>query len=486
MKLLGKIIATSGQIVKELRQYLETHPDFCVRFYFEGDAWYVQSIDDTTACEQKIVILRTTSDEDCAMTVESLIEQLEGCDEESGVLIDYCGLRIIDLEDDKIFQFEENKDNDYVDIWFFVGGDIRAFSAAQLLSDLENFSNEYVDLPVRFVNDRGNVFSLDEVDSDKSMIYLQVIEDADEPMTVGDLIEELSSYSAVRRCKVIQLYDYQHEGESRTINQLPDGHIFYVEEDENGEKMIVCQLGELLEEEDDEDWYDNYDDEDWDDEDDEDDNVDDGQSASTDDLKHKWMQMVKEARQMVNQVEDMDDMQKCIDLLLPPAMAAVPVAMFMMSMVNKVMEESAKEKQWANALMSMDPDNEDADVLWAKGIVFECGLGDYEENIEYAISYYKAAAEKGHPDALCSIAELYYRGEGLPKDPKAALMWAKNAYEEDNAYGIFIYGRAYYEGAGVPKDKTLGKQLLRQAASMSESESMGSVEANDYIIENEI
>lgn len=36
------------------------------------------------------------------------------------------------------------------------------------------------------------------------------------------------------------------EPANRTIKQLPDGHIFYVDKDDNGESMIVCQLGELL------------------------------------------------------------------------------------------------------------------------------------------------------------------------------------------------------------------------------------------------
>ena len=72
----------------------------------------------------------------------------------------------------------------------------------------------------------------------------------------------------------------------------------------------------------------------------------------------------------------------------------------------------------------------------------------------------------------------------VDKNYQLALTWAKKAYDSKNPYGLFIFGRAYFEGNGVPNDRLSGKKLIREAASKSDSLSLGYVYANIYINEN--
>lgn len=253
MILLEKPTATSGQIVKELRQYLDAYPEFCVRTYDE-DRYYISDIVESSDSEQELLVLQMDNDENCAMTIKSLIEQLEGYDETTGVVVDFDGAKNFDLEDGKVFQF----DDDDVDIWFNIGiKDARTFSADQLHTDLERFSNEYASSPVRFINGCGDLCSITAVDWDDYISFLELREcDDEETMTVQEFLDGFSNvYDGDSGCRVLNWGDNSDldywwnaddEPANRTIKQLPDGHIFYVDKDDNGESMIVCQLGELL------------------------------------------------------------------------------------------------------------------------------------------------------------------------------------------------------------------------------------------------
>lgn len=252
MKLLEKPTATSGQIVKELRQYLDTYPDFCVRFYEDGDEYYIRGIAESEDRGDDIKILQMSSDEDEAMTIESLIEELEVYEETCGVVVDFDGAKNFDLEDGKVFQFED----DDVDIWFNIGvKDARTFSVVQLRTDLERFSKDYAGAPVRFINYCGDEFSITDIDWDDYRLFIDVRDD-EETVTVQEFLE-MSDYSDEDiGCRVLSwgdnndlddyCWDDDEAAATRTIQQLPDGHIFYVEKDDNGDSVVFCQLGELL------------------------------------------------------------------------------------------------------------------------------------------------------------------------------------------------------------------------------------------------
>ncbi len=210
------------------------------------------------------------------------------------------------------------------------------------------------------------------------------------------------------------------------------------------------------------------------------------QDTEADVLKKKWLKMTAETFKMSLEIQEPDDAISVLNMAIPPAMAGIPMAMMLTAFIfqNAGLEDEAKK--WADKLMAMDPQNEDGDVMLAKGAVCEEGIGNYTANAEYAIAFYKAAAAKGNLDALCFAADMYYEGKKVEKNFQIALAWAKMAYEAKNAYGLYIYGRAYYEGNGVPKDSLNGKRLIREAAGMKDNSYVGAFIAEMYKKEKNI
>ena len=200
-------------------------------------------------------------------------------------------------------------------------------------------------------------------------------------------------------------------------------------------------------------------------------------------LDDKWKRMTLESIRLALEIDDPDDCFSVIDMALPPALAGNPLAIVYVGYIFSILEAEEEANKWFDKLMSMDPNNEDAEVMLAKGSVYEEGMGEYEQNADYAFAFYRAAAAKGNLDAMCCIAEMYYTGEIVDKNYQLALTWAKKAYDSKNPYGLFIFGRAYFEGNGVPNDRLSGKKLIREAASKSDSLSLGYVYANIYINE---
>lgn len=203
-------------------------------------------------------------------------------------------------------------------------------------------------------------------------------------------------------------------------------------------------------------------------------------------LKKKWQEMAAEAYYMAQEAEESEDMVSVLNMAIPPAMAGIPMAMMLTAIIFKNVGFEEESMKWADKLMTLDPQNEDADVMVAKGIIYEEGIGQYAKNVEYAIAFFRASAAKGNLDALCFVADMYYEGEEIDQNCQMALSWAKMAYEAKNAYGLYIYGRAYYEGNGLPKDSLMGKRLIREAAGMKDNSYVGAILAEMYKKENNI
>jgi S1-C subfamily serine protease len=64
----------------------------------------------------------------------------------------------------------------------------------------------------------------------------------------------------------------------------------------------------------------------------------------------------------------------------------------------------------------------------------------------------KAKAERGDPDAQFNLGSMYYRGDGVPKDPSKAVKWYLKAAEQGDSDAQYFLGVLYYNGLGVAKD----------------------------------
>ena len=91
--------------------------------------------------------------------------------------------------------------------------------------------------------------------------------------------------------------------------------------------------------------------------------------------------------------------------------------------------------------------------------------------VAVALQGYRALAEAGHPGAQNALGDMYFKGEGVPKDETEAVRWALLAAEQGDTDLLMDFANAYFQGPssdgtgnGVPKDETEGMRLRRLAA----------------------
>ena len=203
-------------------------------------------------------------------------------------------------------------------------------------------------------------------------------------------------------------------------------------------------------------------------------------------LQEKWTAMAFEAYKSVLHLGSGLDAEDIIcgslNMCIPPALAGQPFAMAFCAYLFGLAGKEDEANAWTDKVMATDPQNQDPAVMYAKGLIYEEGIAHYDQNTEYALAFYKAAASMGYMDAAYDIAQMYYKGEVVTQDDNIALQWAKMAYDAKHPAGLFFYGRAYYEGRGLPKNKLTGKQLIEQAAA-STVHSKAVLEALQYVEE---
>ena len=122
--------------------------------------------------------------------------------------------------------------------------------------------------------------------------------------------------------------------------------------------------------------------------------------------------------------------------------------------------------------------------------------GDYAT----ALKLFRALAERGDSGAQYAIGRMYAKGQGVPKDPAAAMKWfdqaneqskALQAYnrsefatarktfeplaEKGQALAEYILGLMYANGQGVPESYTEALKWLQKAAEQGEAKAQFSV-----------
>ena len=82
-------------------------------------------------------------------------------------------------------------------------------------------------------------------------------------------------------------------------------------------------------------------------------------------------------------------------------------------------------------------------------------------------------ANKGDAYAQYSLGEMYYFGDGVPKDYKEAVKWYTKAAEQGNGYAQFKLGEMYHDGSGVfegvPRDYKEAVKWYTKAAEQGEA-----------------
>jgi len=83
-----------------------------------------------------------------------------------------------------------------------------------------------------------------------------------------------------------------------------------------------------------------------------------------------------------------------------------------------------------------------------------------KQDPEEAITWFCKSAELGHPEALCSIAEMYMNGQGVECNHETAMYWYEYAAEQGSTKAQYLAGRHYYEGKIVNRDLEKARELL--------------------------
>lgn len=98
-------------------------------------------------------------------------------------------------------------------------------------------------------------------------------------------------------------------------------------------------------------------------------------------------------------------------------------------------------------------------------------LLDYAEDNEMAVHWYRAAADQDYPDGIGGLAEMYAKGEGVPKDLAKARELFEKAGEAGHAPSIRVLITTYEQGGlDVDKDESKLAYWKEQQASLNMSE----------------
>lgn len=73
----------------------------------------------------------------------------------------------------------------------------------------------------------------------------------------------------------------------------------------------------------------------------------------------------------------------------------------------------------------------DADACYRLGLRYRNGTSQLPRDDAGAVSWFRRAAEAGHPDAMRALAEAYLGGHGVVRDPREAARWAEVASRGD-------------------------------------------------------
>jgi TPR repeat protein len=92
-----------------------------------------------------------------------------------------------------------------------------------------------------------------------------------------------------------------------------------------------------------------------------------------------------------------------------------------------------------------------------------------------AVEWYKKVAEKVNARAAQMVGQIFFNGDGIPKNREEAAKWFRRAADMGNAEAAYNLGSMYYEGSGIPKDPAKAFALLLAAANKGHGWSMASV-----------
>jgi len=97
------------------------------------------------------------------------------------------------------------------------------------------------------------------------------------------------------------------------------------------------------------------------------------------------------------------------------------------------------------------------------GIMYYKGEG-IARNPKLAIPWFRKSAEKGHPAAQLILGTIYDKGADIPQDRSEAAKWYRKSGEQGNVVAQYNLALMYTNGEGVEKDRKEAVFWLKKAA----------------------
>ncbi|CAA7398196.1 unnamed protein product [Spirodela intermedia] len=98
------------------------------------------------------------------------------------------------------------------------------------------------------------------------------------------------------------------------------------------------------------------------------------------------------------------------------------------------------------------------------GNLYYFGLRGVRRNNSNALYWFTRAAEKGEPESMELLGEIYARGAGVEKDYTRAMEWLVRAARLGHFSAYNGIGYLYVKGYGVKKDYTKAKEYFQKAS----------------------
>lgn len=126
---------------------------------------------------------------------------------------------------------------------------------------------------------------------------------------------------------------------------------------------------------------------------------------------------------------------------------------------------AAEEYETALNLLKDTAQNGYAKAQYLLGSLHHDGLVDVlDQNLDFAVEWYRKAAEQGYALAQDDLGDCYYYGDGVEEDYVEAVKWYQRAAEQGNKWSQDSLGECYYNGNGVDKDYNKAFEWYLKAA----------------------
>ena len=125
-----------------------------------------------------------------------------------------------------------------------------------------------------------------------------------------------------------------------------------------------------------------------------------------------------------------------------------------------VRQDAAAAQKWYEAAAAKG--NPDALFTLASILMTSSSVTNKDE----AVGMFRKAAEAGSSRAAYNLGLIYLQGQVAPREPAIAADWFRRAADEDQPDALYALATLYRDGNGVPKDPIEAARLLQRASEL--------------------